>query len=124
MMNFKCPCGFNAEDTVGATLEEHYLVVLCLECHRLFSLWRKEDNSTIPICKNCRKPLMPITAPGAWSPSALQKKFPDYEPWNFDVLADNDELSEDEIDQIKEIRIMCPKCKKYSVEFEEVGYWD
>jgi len=125
-MNFKCPCGFNAKNvTVGATQEEYCLVVLCLECHRLFSLWRKGNNSTVPICKSCGKPLMSITAPGAWSPSALQAKFPDSEPWLIDEGSScEDELIEDEIDQFKEIRIMCPRCKKYSVEFKEVAYWD
>ena len=128
-MDFKCQCGFKARSvTVGATLEGHYLVGMCLECHRLFSSWRKCNNETVPICYKCGNPSMPITAPGAWSPAALQKKFPDLEPWNVDGRSSNDDedddLIEDEVEQSPGIRILCPLCKQYSVEFEEVLLWD
>jgi ribosomal protein L37AE/L43A len=125
-MNFKCVCGFNAVDiSVGATQSQHYLVVMCFECHRLFSLLRRCDSSTIPICKTCGKPLIPITTPGAWGPPALQKKFPDTDPWLVDDESYcDDEAIEEEMDQFNEIRVMCPRCKNHSVEFEAIEYWD
>ena len=132
-LDFKCHCGFNVENvTEGATQKGHYLVVLCLECHRLFSIWKKDlppvQDSTVPNCKRCGKPLMPLTAPEAWSPSSLQKKFPDYEPWGIDegTWFDrfDDEPTENEMVQIKGIRVLCPRCRKHSVDFETVLFGD
>ena len=111
-LDFHCPCGFNAKNIpVGATQSSYYLVVLCFECHRLFSVWKKGDDSTVPSCKRCSKLLMLITSPGAWSPFPLHDKFPNSDPWLI-------------TEKPSEIRILCPKCRNYSVEYDITQYWD
>ena len=114
---------------VGAALEGHYVIVMCLECHQLLSIWKGKANSKVqkapPICKKCGKPLMPITAPGAWGPPDLQNRFPDLEPW---ILEDGDYLGEGPTDeeraQLAQIRILCPKCGAFSLEYEALAHWD
>lgn len=127
---FRCPCGFRRDNvSVGATQTGHYLVVLCLHCHRLFSLWRRtrssERQDDRPICRGCGKPLIPITAPGAWGPPSLQNRFPDLEPW---LVQEDDDIVENAARparaELDAIRVLCPKCKSLSLEYQRVGLWD
>lgn len=129
-LSFRCPCGFRKDRvSVGATEMSHYHVVLCLDCHLLLSISRRsnnwQDRESSPICRKCGKPYMTITAPGAWEPAALQNKFLDMEPW---LLEDGDyfveEPTDDELAQIENIRILCPKCGSYSLEYEIQALWD
>lgn len=130
-LSFRCLCGFHKKHVmVGATLEGHYLVVMCCNCHLIFSLWQeKSDSSKMdkprackecgqslpmideqPTCRKCGKPLARITDPGAWS---HQARFPNYDPW----------LVEGKINP-GNIRIRCPQCGNYSLEYEVEAFWD
>jgi len=129
-LNFRCPCGFIRKGVmVGAALDGHYDVVMCLHCHLLLSVWRDEAKfkrqQVRPICKKCGKPLMPITASGAWGPPDLQNRFPDHEPW---IVKNGDcfdkEPTDAELAQFAQIRILCPKCGTFSLEYETVAHWD
>ena len=70
--------------------------------------------------------LTTMTDPGAWEPAALQKRFPDSEPWL--VFNEIVELGGEEAEQLMpladKIRILCPQCKKYTLELEDSGCWD
>ena len=129
MLEFKCPCGFIAEEViVGATETHHHLVVLCLDCHRLFSIRRshREENET-PVCRNCKKPLMQITDKGAWAPQSLQDKFPDDEPWMIDAGSggySDEEPTDEEIAELESIAVLCPACHSYTLKYETVAFWD
>jgi hypothetical protein len=119
MYSFECPCGFRKDGVyVGATREGGYLVVLCRTCHRLFSVWTDGDPSSLTqsdhlsACRGCGKPALPITAPGAWGPPALQARYPDTEPW----------LVEEE--EPVDIKILCPKCGEYSLSYALEAFWD
>jgi len=53
-----------------------------------------------------------LDEPGAWGPANLQRHFPGEEPWMVnDPDADN-------------IRLLCPKCGKYSLRFDVRTLWD
>jgi ribosomal protein S27E len=115
--------------SVGATERGHYLVVICLDCQRIFSIWRDrnsdKDQKNIPICKKCGRTLMSLTDPGAWSPSSLQNKFPDFEPWLFeDGSCFDEEPTDEEVAEILSIRVFCPNCKTFSLEYEITSHWD
>jgi hypothetical protein len=124
---FRCPCGYLSKTvTVGATEKGHYLVVLCLDCQRLFSVWRSNKaQQERPVCKKCGKGLTPITAPGAWGPTSLQNKFPDLEPW---IIENGDQFDEEQTDEelaeLGNIKVLCPKCRSYSLEYEIESLWD
>jgi NAD-dependent SIR2 family protein deacetylase len=129
-LNFRCPCGFKREGVmVGATLEGHYDVVMCHQCHLLLSVWRDgamyKGQRAPPTCRKCGKPLMPITAPGAWGPPDLQNRFPDLEPR---IVEDGDYFDEgptdEERSQLAQIRVLCPKCGALSLEYKTVAHWD
>ena len=68
---------------------------------------------------------MLITAPEAWAPSSLQNKFPDLEPW---IIENGDhfveEPTDEEIAELANIRVLCPKCRSYSLEYEVQSFWD
>jgi len=88
MLAFACPCGFRQGDVqVGATLDGEHQVVFCLTCRRIFSIWTNGDQSggrhprSQLVCRDCRAPLLPITAPGGLGPPALQAQHPGLEPW-------------------------------------------
>lgn len=70
--------------------------------------------------------LTAMTDPGAWEPASLQQRFPDSEPWM--VLDEIVNLDEEESEKLMpladEIRILCPRCKNYTLELGEKGCWD
>jgi DNA-directed RNA polymerase subunit RPC12/RpoP len=157
MLAFACPCGYRTHDVMaGATQSGHHRVVLCDTCHRIFSLWRdrEEDDPASshacpacgqqvrggrPLaCRECGKPLIDVTAPGAWGPPALQERFPDREPWMIDSSdfdpeppenepwneQEAEETPEERIALLETIRIRCPRCHNCSLTFQEEGCWD
>jgi hypothetical protein len=68
---------------------------------------------------------MPITATGAWGPSRLQNKFPDIEPWLVEDGGQFDEEpTDEELADLACIRVLCPKCRSYSLEYEIESLWD
>ena len=111
---------------MGATQDGQYVVVTCLKCARLFSLWQKGGGrpQPPPACRDCGEPLTPVTSPGAWTPAELQRRFPDYEPWMVTSDLFEDELTAEEDAQLAQIRLHCPKCRAYSLGYKTVVYWD
>jgi len=77
-------------------------------------------------CSTCLMKLTAMTDPGAWEPAALQQRFPDSEPWLvFDEIVNLDEEEAAKLMPLTdEIRILCPKCKKYTLTLGESGCWD
>lgn len=68
---------------------------------------------------------MTITDRGAWAPSSLQEKLVDIEPWLVEgQLSEYPELEDDDIADVQNIRILCPKCRKHSVQRECTALWD
>jgi hypothetical protein len=126
-LNFECPCGFKKEKvTVGATQHESYCVFLCLSCHLVFSLKIKNrnQNSGKQYCRHCHGILKEVTEPGGWGPEEIQKKFPDMEPW---LIGDTHYSEEDEIVwnfDLSVIRVLCPNCGLFSLDFTSVAFWD
>lgn len=125
-LSFICPCGFQKEDiSVGATETGVYTVFLCLQCKTISSIWASFGKHPIGDCKKCGQKLMAVTDPGAWEPSSLQQKFPGTEPWMVENgISELEEPEEDYISDIENIRLLCPRCRKYSLVFETIALWD
>ena len=133
-LSFKCICGFHKDNIkVGATEDGHYTVFLCAECKNIFSSWISCKKSDDRICRKCGKRLMAVTDDGAWQPEILQQKFPNIEPWiveneiydyAFDDIECSEEIENFYISNIENIRILCPRCGKYTLKFENTMLWD
>jgi len=125
-LSFKCPCGFHRGNIeVGATGSGHYTVFLCKRCKNIFSSWAALSKSNSKICKKCGDNLIAVTDQGAWNPAFIQNRFPDSEPWMvendiFDIEDNDSEYA----DEIENIRILCPRCGKYTLLFEISAFWD
>ena len=128
VLSFICPCGFKKNNiNVGATETGHYSVYLCIKCANIFSLWEKTNKRSGKKCRKCKTALIAVTDAGAWVPKLLQQKIPETEPWMVvDELSETEDyyLGEDYESYINDIKILCPKCRKYSLTFEEDEYWD
>ena len=127
ILSFACPCGFKKNEIkVGATEAGHYSVYLCIKCANIFSFWEKTKKSGKK-CKKCKTALIGVADSGVWEPKSLQEKIPEAEPWMVvDALSELEDnyLGEDYESYINDIKILCPKCRRYSLTFEENGYWD
>jgi len=116
---FRCPCGFSQDDVfVGATQTGEYVVVLCLECHRIVSLFqrtrrrRRDDPEQRPVCRKCGKPLLRITDRGVCGiPGREEFVLEDTEPW-LDLFPG------------PKVRILCPRCHSLSLTYVAIGNWD
>jgi len=127
-LDFECECGFSAKNVaVGATEAGHYEVAICFECNILSSCWNNDRKNELESlkCKKCRNSSMKITDPKAWIPDSLHKIFPDSEPW---MVEDNeyweDHDADEELRQLDQIRIICPKCNSYRLRYEIAALWD
>lgn len=61
---------------------------------------------------------MPVNSLGGWRPPELNAKFPDQEPWfvtNGECF--REEPTPEEGAQTEAVRVLCPKCQRFSVEF-------
>lgn len=125
-LSFKCSCGFYKNDIdVGATEAGHYKVYLCLRCKNICSSWTSRSKSNSKICKKCGEGLIAVTDKGAWKPTFIQDRFPDSEPWMVENdIFDIDEDASAYAGEIENIRILCPKCANYTLEFENSAFWD
>ena len=123
---FNCPCGFLRDNIdVGATETGDYTVFLCLQCKKIVSIWTSVGHLHNKACKKCGMKLMAVTDSGAWGPASLQQRFPDTEPWMIEDQVDEFEQPEnDHIASIQDIRLLCPNCGKYSLQFESTRFWD
>jgi transposase-like protein len=131
LLTFTCPCGFKKENIeVGATEKGHFKVAICLQCRKIFSIWvNYEQERHKPemgrTCQRCGMDTILITDPGAWIPISLQTKFNDTEPWMVeDTLCEHEEITEEDITNIQNIRVLCPSCRAHSVEYHLTGCWD
>ena len=112
---------------VGATEDGYYYVVLiCLQCQTIFSVSSTDNQGhKKKVCRKCGKEPMAVTDRGAWTPSSLQNKVPDIEPWMVGgQLADFPELEDDDVADVQNIRVLCPQCRKHSVQWECTALWD
>lgn len=125
ILNFCCECGFTKNDiNVGALIDRHYIVCLCFNCNILKSTLITGGSDKKPVfCKKCNKAMLKITEKNAWIPETLNEKFHETEPWMLEeiIFEDDDEEIDNEINDIK---ILCPKCGRYSLRYEQVGCWD
>lgn len=130
---FKCQCGFTKENvTVGATDAHSYGLFFCFHCHTIVSLKIKHTSSSRTPkrhCSKCDSLLVHIDEKGAWGPSHIQEKFLGTPPWCIDdwehepdILNDGD--NESVGFEIDTIRLICPVCGQYSLEFDCCGFWD
>lgn len=125
-LSFSCSCGYQLHDVeVGATESGHYEVFLCLQCKEIFSVWESTNRDYRKNCRKCGKNLMAVTDPGAWGPHALFEMCPDTEPWMIEGPVSDDESSEAHLSTLLEsVRILCPKCTRYSLKFDATVLWD
>ena len=125
-LSFICPCGFQSHDIkAGATETGEYTVFLCLQCKRISSIWTSTKHPFKRACNKCGMWLITVTDSGAWEPASLQLRYPDSEPWMIENEIDEDELPEDESNnRIRDIRLLCPICGKYSLKYEITVFWD
>jgi DNA-directed RNA polymerase subunit M/transcription elongation factor TFIIS len=127
-LSFRCPCGFKRKDVMaGASEDGHYYAVsICLQCQTILSVLSTDNQGhKKKVCRKCGKELMAVTERGAWTPSSLQNKFPDTEPWMVEgQFPEYPESDDDDIAQVQDIRILCPRCRKHSVQWECTALWD
>lgn len=127
-LSFRCPCGFKKNDiSVGVTDDfVHYSAFLCLTCKKIIPVLKRLGGAFNQYCHVCGTKFVPLTDPGAWLPVELQQRFPGSEPWMVENSIFNleEEESEKLISLAGEIRILCPRCGKHSMRFEETGLWD
>jgi hypothetical protein len=126
-LNLRCPCGFRKKDVwVGVTEDYLHLTFgICLDCKKIFALQCKPGGKLPTTCHQCGMKLLTPDAPGAWEPAELQQKFPATEPWL--VESEFHRLPEKEAKTyclIEDIRLLCPKCGKYALNYKEDTLWD
>jgi hypothetical protein len=126
-LDLSCPCGFRKKE-VWVGVDEamvHLSFGICLDCRKIFPLVCKPGGRFPSSCHRCGMRLLTPTAPGAWEPAELQRKFPDTEPWlvgnEYYRLSEREEKYER---MIEEIRLLCPRCGKYSLTYQEGLLWD
>ena len=125
-LTFECTCGLRVEDVmVGATMTQHYAVLMCRQCQTIFSKLVSGDDyaGRSPNCQKCGKRLTSIKDRGTWVPAYLQEKYPEYEPWTID--ADPvPEPTEEDLHQAENAQILCPRCGLHSMHYKTMGFWD
>lgn len=125
ILNFYCDCGFKKNEVyVGAETNRHYIVCICFNCNILISKLIVSGNNAKPVfCKKCQKRMLNINEKNAWIPEILNERFHETDPWLLEdyTIEDDEEELETEISDIK---ILCPKCGRYSLKYEGVGLWD
>jgi transcription elongation factor Elf1 len=128
ILSFHCPCGFKKSNiTVGVSEDfVNYSAFLCLNCKKIIPVLKRRGGSFNVNCHICGTKFVTLTEPGAWMPVELQQRFPDSEPWMIENSIFN--LEEEEAEKLmslaEEIRVLCPRCGKHSLRFEETGLWD
>ena len=128
ILSFNCPCGFQKKEIyVGVNdAHVHFTIFLCLQCGKMVIAQKSPKGHFDKTCRKCGMELTAMTDPGTWQPASLQQRFPDSEPWM--VFNEIVELEHEEAEKLiplaDEIRILCPKCKKYTLKLEESGCWD
>jgi hypothetical protein len=127
-LTLSCPCGFRSRDVCVGVTDSHCAstFALCPECRKIVPLHSKHGGEFSTRCHQCGMKLKALDEPGAWEPAELQRRFPGTEPW----LVENQicELQEKEAEyyysMYENIRILCPKCGKYSLTYKVVTLWD
>lgn len=126
-LQLTCECGYKRKSlTVGATFDVHYKVAICFGCRRIFSTRIKSKSArrrdlTI-ICQVCGDVATELTNnPNMWIPVLLSSKYEKIEPW---LLGNLELLEKEEYDLIDKIRLMCPKCRKHTLSYIPVEFWD
>ena len=127
ILSFRCPCGFKKNDvSVGVSNDfVNYSAFLCLNCKKIIPVLKRRGGAFNEYCHICGTKFVTLTDPGAWMPVELQKRFPDSEPWMiYNEVINLGQKESNLLDLIEEIRILCPKCRKHSLQFKMTELWD
>jgi hypothetical protein len=125
MLTFFCSCGYRkGYVAIGGTSQGECKVFICTHCKTIFSIYDNNPDRK-RFCKKCGSKLLSITDAGAWQPEELHKKYSDCEPWDLEYKAlSGEELTEADRMLIPEIKILCPRCREYSLQHEYGAFWD
>lgn len=114
----ECSCGFKSRDLwVGCGMMDTDacgLPVACPQCH---DIWVEDWKSGKRTCRKCKVALYYLHEDGSFAPADVLARFKVRVPWGLDD-------TEEDIEEIPDVRYRCPQCGKLEMTLVFEGCWD